>query len=164
MEFLYRHKSTIDDKEEILEFGSEVMVDRERIERECICGKTMIQKIGTVDHHIDNLKIELHNVPHYYCSQCERVAYDIDTDIMPLLKVAYKLRLKEVDWQNRNNMNIVFTFNAADDLKQEIQGIINENIDNIKDESFVIMLGSRVIVGQRIGSIIVVEKMIGKVI
>lgn len=130
----------------------------------CRCGKTKVFQVATAEHFVLERKILLHHVPHWYCSSCKEVTYDIDTDIIPLLKVAYRLKLKEIDWQDRNKLTVVFNFNADDELRHDIESNINENIDSIKDEeSFAIIYGSRVIVGQRLENIIAVQKIIEKV-
>lgn len=130
----------------------------------CRCGKTKVYQKDTVEHFVLEQKILLHHVPHHYCPFCKEITYDIDTDIIPLLKVAYRLQLKEIDWQDRNKLTIVFNFNADDGLIQDIQSIINENNYSIKEEEpFAIMYGSKVIVGQRMENIIAVQKIIEKV-
>ncbi|MCG5252472.1 hypothetical protein [Brevibacillus agri] len=131
---------------------------------DCRCGKTKVYQVDTVEHVVLERKILLHHVPHYYCRSCKEVTYDIDTDIIPLLKVAYRLQLKEIDWQDRNKLTIVFNADDDDELRHDIECIINENIDSIIDgESFAIIYGSRVVVGQKMGNIIAVQKMIKKV-
>lgn len=61
-------------------------------------------------------------------------------------------------------MTIVFNADDNDELRHDIKCIINENIDSIIDgESFAIIYGSRVVVGQKMGNIIAVQKMIEKV-
>ncbi|MEK4339115.1 hypothetical protein [Brevibacillus sp. FSL L8-0710] len=131
---------------------------------DCRCGKTKVYQVDTVEHYVLEKKILLHHVPHYYCRSCKEVTYDIDTDIIPLLKLAYSLQLKEIDWQDRNKLTIVFNADDNDELRHDIKCIINENIDSIIDgESFAIIYGSRVVVGQKMGNIIAVQKMIEKV-
>ncbi|MCM3624324.1 hypothetical protein M4D70_19030 [Brevibacillus borstelensis] len=157
-------------EEELKEFISERSDDgrydsrTKRDSIDCRCGKTKVFQIDTVEHFVLERKILLHHVPHWYCRSCKEVTYNIDTEITPLLKVVYRLQLKAIDWQDREKLTVVFNFNADDGLRQDIQSIINENIDNIKDgESFAIIHGSRVIVGQRMENIIAVQKIIEKV-
>ncbi|WNF05528.1 hypothetical protein [Brevibacillus borstelensis] len=131
---------------------------------DCRCGKTKVYQVDTVEHFVLERKILLHHVPHYYCRSCKEVTYDIDTDIIPLIKLAYRLQLKEFDWQYRNKLTVVFNFNADDELRQDIQSIINENIDSFEDEeTFAIIHGSKIIVGERLENIIAVQKIIEKV-
>ncbi|MFP3391790.1 YgiT-type zinc finger domain-containing protein [Brevibacillus sp. SIMBA_040] len=67
----------------------------------CICGSIARYKTGTVAHYIGANRILLHNDPHYYCSFCKQITYDINLKITPLLKFAYSNGLKEIDWNQR---------------------------------------------------------------
>lgn len=133
--------------------------------RYCSCGKVKLFRNGTVEHFIHDLKIKIHNEPHFYCDYCDTVSYGDGTDITLLIKQAFKLRISELDYNDRNNTTIVFQFDTVKELKYAIQTVINQNIDNLHDEeSFAIVIGGTIIVGQRLSNFIAVEKMINKVL
>lgn len=133
--------------------------------RYCSCGKVKLIRNGTVEHFIHDLKITIHNEPNFYCDYCDTVSYGDGTDITLLIKQAFKFRISELDYNDRNSTTIVFQFDAAKELKDAIQTVINQNINHLHDEEpFAILYGSKILVGQRLSNFIVVEKMIDKVL
>lgn len=55
-------------------------------------------KIGTTEHFIFNRKIIVKNAPHFQCSNCKEITFDIKTDMFEVLKYAYQNNLNEVDF------------------------------------------------------------------
>lgn len=64
----------------------------------CECGSQSEEIVGTVTHHVLDRKIQIHNVPHEYCSRCKSVSYDSELDLMPVLDYAYDNGLEDVDY------------------------------------------------------------------
>lgn len=65
----------------------------------CSCGNDMKQTVGTVAHNVNGKRIELHNIPHYECSVCKAIEYNIkQVKVTPLLRYALKHDLIEVDY------------------------------------------------------------------
>lgn len=131
----------------------------------CICMRDKEWQIGTTKHFIHDMKILIHNAPHYYCELCNTVSFGLEVgDVELLLRIAYRLKIRELNWNNRNNeITVVFNIIVEEEMKQNILNIINQN--EIKDEeTFAIMYGSRIIVGQRVDNFIAVERLIEKVI
>lgn len=75
----------------------------QRIETVCICGKKAELQHGTRYFTIRNKEIALKNVPHFYCSYCEKASYDSSVNVDELLIYAYKNALDEVDWNKRES-------------------------------------------------------------
>lgn len=133
--------------------------------KKCICERVKESRIGTTKHFIHEMKILIHSVPHYYCEYCNSVSYDGQIEIDRLLKIAYQLRIKEIDWNNREKTTVVFNVDADEELQQHIQYTINQNLTELVDrESFGIMYDNKIIVGQKLENFIVVERIIEKVI
>ena len=74
----------------------------QRTESTCICGRKIELISGTRPFFIGTRQIFLHNVPHFYCSHCEKATYDSTLNIDQALKHAYKYGLDEIDWNNRD--------------------------------------------------------------
>lgn len=66
----------------------------------CECGGKAEFTLGTIRQKIGDRTILVHNVPHYRCSACGSIAYDIDIRLSPLLKHAYLNGLFEVDYSS----------------------------------------------------------------
>jgi hypothetical protein len=69
------------------------------VETPCRCGYSAHLQVGTVEHYVGNTQILIHNIPHYYCSFCKRISYDINLKVTPILKDAYKRGINEIDWE-----------------------------------------------------------------
>ncbi|CAM3052853.1 YgiT-type zinc finger protein [Paenibacillus sediminis] len=66
---------------------------------ECICGKTKEFRIGSNQFLINEKKIVIHNLPHFFCSQCNKESYDPKLPIDDALKYAYENNESELDLQ-----------------------------------------------------------------
>lgn len=81
------------------------MILKERISKmskafvHCQCGGKAIYSVGTVRQKIGQRIILVHNVPHYSCSSCGSIGYDVDIKLSPVLKYAYKNNLSETNYK-----------------------------------------------------------------
>jgi len=64
----------------------------------CQCGYKAKYLVGTVKQKIGNQIISVHNVPHFYCSNCGSIGYDSNTRLTPVLKHACLRNMKEIDY------------------------------------------------------------------
>jgi hypothetical protein len=74
-----------------------------RTESICRCGRKTELQIGTRSFHIGTRKIDLLNLPHFYCSYCKEATIDSKTDVDDALKHAYRNNLDETDWNQFSN-------------------------------------------------------------
>jgi len=68
--------------------------------RYCICGKVKKKQIGTVEYLVQDFKIVMHRVPHFFCSYCGTRSYENKESNVELLKWAYQFRISELDYEN----------------------------------------------------------------
>ncbi|QRG65984.1 hypothetical protein [Brevibacillus choshinensis] len=137
---------------------------RERTEIACICGERKTLKIGTVDNFIFESRIQVHNIPHFRCDFCGNVTYESNTGLPSLLKVAYRLKLMEIDWQQRDSTVVIFKIDLDYELKSQIEQMINKIIDDLKDGEPFLIMRDEPILGRRLENIVVLEEIITKVI
>jgi YgiT-type zinc finger domain-containing protein len=72
----------------------------------CICGNNKKLVVGTVKHNVNGQSINIHNIPHYECTSCGKIEYNIrEVKVTPLLKYAIKSGLSEVDYIDFHNMD-----------------------------------------------------------
>lgn len=65
----------------------------------CLCGKKSSLIIGTVNHRINHKTIQILNISHYFCRQCQSVWYDPSkADPTKYLEYAYRRGLNVVDF------------------------------------------------------------------
>lgn len=64
----------------------------------CICGKQEEFRIGTIKRR----GVIVYNVPHFYCSDCNEISYDLNTKISSCVAYAYKNNITEIDWEEWN--------------------------------------------------------------
>jgi len=68
----------------------------------CSCGgKAKIQS-GTREFFIGMKKIEVLNVPHFYCDTCDTASYDSSVSIDDLIRYAYINDMNKIDWEIRD--------------------------------------------------------------
>jgi len=65
---------------------------------ECICGNRKEFRIGSSEFFIGTRKIIIHNLPHYFCSRCNKESY-AGVSVDDALKYAYENSASELDWQ-----------------------------------------------------------------
>lgn len=135
-----------------------------RSEIPCICGKRKTLKIGTVDHFIFESRIQVHNIPHFRCDFCENVTYDLNTELPSILKIAYRLKLKEIDWEQRYSIVVVFKIDLDNEMKSQIEQMINKIIDDLKDGEPFLIVRDEPILGRRLENLVVLEEVITKII
>lgn len=75
--------------------------EKQRVETPCKCGNHAELRVGTVTHDVGTTQILIHHIPHYYCSFCGRISYDINMKITPYLRIAYQRGISEFDWEQR---------------------------------------------------------------
>lgn len=131
----------------------------------CICSRDKERRVGTREYFIHDMKILIHNTPIFCCESCDSASVGFEVgDVERLLRIAFRLRIKELDFNYRNNqITVVFNISVEEETRQNILSIISQNEIN-DEETFAIMYGSRIIVGQRLDNFIAIEKLIEKVI
>ena len=66
----------------------------------CVCGGKAQKQVGTVAHEINQKRILIHEVPHFYCPSCYSIEYDIrEVKVMPLLREALRNGQSEIYWK-----------------------------------------------------------------
>ncbi|ASS66988.1 YgiT-type zinc finger protein [Paenibacillus sp. RUD330] len=65
----------------------------------CTCGKTKEFRVGSNELFVGTRKIVIHNIPHYFCSQCNKESYDSKLPVDAALKYAYKNNVAEFNWE-----------------------------------------------------------------
>jgi len=73
-----------------------------RTETTCTCGSVVQQVVGSSEFFIGPKKIVINNVPHFYCSYCNKSIFDSKLPIDDLLKYAYINNLSDIDWNDRS--------------------------------------------------------------
>lgn len=77
-------------------------MSKERTFREhsiCSCGRNSAFFVGARDFFIGTRKITVKNVPHFYCSYCDKASYSSDVHVDEVLKYAYRNGLNEIDYK-----------------------------------------------------------------
>ncbi|QNG60338.1 YgiT-type zinc finger protein [Bacillus sp. PAMC26568] len=80
----------------------------------CTCGGKANIVVGTVVHRVNGKEISIHNIPHYQCSDCGNIEYDIkQVKVTPVLRKAINLNLDEIDYIDFKNKleQVTRTFN-----------------------------------------------------
>ncbi|PWK16492.1 YgiT-type zinc finger protein [Tumebacillus permanentifrigoris] len=77
-----------------------VMDSRDSTNKTCICacGGVMLYKVGTITRTIRNTEIRIHKVPHFDCTSCGELEFDLDTKIPTLTVYAYQAEISEAVW------------------------------------------------------------------
>jgi YgiT-type zinc finger domain-containing protein len=73
----------------------------QRTETTCSCGKTAKHQVGSRDFFVGPRRITINNIPHFYCSYCDKAIYDSTLPVDDLLKYAFKANIYDIDWENR---------------------------------------------------------------
>ncbi|WP_426454488.1 YgiT-type zinc finger protein [Paenibacillus sp. S-38] len=75
---------------------------------QCVCGSIKSHIIGSVQFEIRGKKIVVHDAPHFICEACNRRSFDSTTDIVSILKIAYKGDLNEISYFDEGFLDGVF--------------------------------------------------------
>lgn len=81
-----------------------LLVKQQKVQRHestCICGEHAELRYGTRDFFIGTRKITVQNIPHFYCSRCNKAYYDSNLPVDKLLRYAYLNNMYEIDWNNK---------------------------------------------------------------
>lgn len=68
----------------------------------CSCGNTAKRREGNSEFFIGPRKIIIKNIPHFYCSYCDKEIFDSTLGTEDLLKYAFKNNMNEVDWNEKS--------------------------------------------------------------
>lgn len=71
-------------------------VERTKHSNPCVCGGEMTFKVATITRVIRGEEIRIHKVPHYECSSCGELVFDISTKIASIAVDAYKRGIRDV--------------------------------------------------------------------
>jgi len=74
-----------------------------RTKTTCSCGKIARKREGSSEFFIGPRKIIIKNIPHFYCSYCDKDIFDSTLAIEDLLMYAFKNSMDEIDWNERDS-------------------------------------------------------------
>lgn len=73
-----------------------------RTETTCTCGSKVKFQVNKRDFFVGPRRIIIDNLPHFYCSYCDKAIFDSALPIDDLLKHAIKNNMSIIDWENRS--------------------------------------------------------------